>query len=503
VGYFFKEINNLWKKREKSTFALFFQVNDSTAWIKSPFLEPLQAFLHSLNNTPPSSLEKAMKRISHPLHLTACRNCPSMLNRKSAPVIHEVSHLTLPCPELVRLDNGIPLYVLDYPGQEIVKLEAVFRVGRPEEEKRLAARATSRLLREGTLQKTGAEIAEHLDFYGASVNIPTNLDTSSFSLFSVRKYAKEVIPTFAEMLQSPAFREDELENFRRTNIQELLVELEKGETVAYRKVTELIFGEHHPYGYNSMPEDYLAIQRSDLQQFYDTWYTPANCLLFASGRIDGEVLELINQHLGSVPQGARPSAPARRSPLPYLPVVPKKVAVPLPGSLQTAIKIGRRLFDRNHPDFNGLVILNTVLGGYFGSRLMTNVREKKGFTYNIYSTVDAYLQDGCMYIATEVSPEKSAAAVRAIFSEMKKLREKPIPEEELSMVRNYILGMLLNGLDGPINSSDMVRNQIVENQTPEMFEAMVQTVRNISGEDLQALAQQYLQPNDFWVVKVG
>jgi zinc protease len=150
----------------------------------------------------------------------------------------------------------------------------------------------------------------------------------------------------------------------------------------------------------------------------------------------------------------------------------------------------------------GLVVLNTVLGGYFGSRLMTNIREKKGFTYNIYSTVDAYSSDGCMYIATEVSPEKSATAVRAIFKEMKKLCEEPLPEEELSMVRNYILGMMLNGLDGPINSSDMVRNQIVENQSPEKFEALVQTVRGISAETLQHLAQQYLQPKDFWVVTV-
>jgi len=442
-----------------------------------------------------------------------------MINRKSAPDIYEVRHLTLPRPEVVLLDNGIQVYVLDYPGQEIVKVEAVFRAGRAEEEKRLASRATSRLLRDGTLQKSGAEIAEHLDFYGASMTVPTNLDTSSFVLFSLKKYAHEVIPTFAEMLQSPSFPEAELENFRRTSIQELTVELEKGETLAYRKVTELIFGEHHPYGYNSMPEDYMAIQRADLLHFFDTWYTPDNCLLFASGRIDEEILNLLNQNFGKQKRGHRESAhPPTASLLRVNPPTykvqhppsydkptgkPSTVRIPLANSLQSAIKIGRKLFDRNHPDFDGLVVLNTVLGGYFGSRLMTNIREKKGYTYNIYSTVDAYLRDGCFYIATEVSPEKSAAALRAIFREMKKLCEKPVPEEELSMVRNYILGMLLNGLDGPINSSDMVRNQIVENQSPEKFEELVQTVRNISAEALQALAQQYLQPKDFWVVTVG
>ncbi|MCC7466041.1 MAG: insulinase family protein [Saprospiraceae bacterium] len=423
-----------------------------------------------------------------------------MLNRKAAPLIHEVSHLSLPRPELVHLDNGIPVYVLDYPGQEIVKLEAVFRAGRPEEDKRLASRATSRLLRDGTLQKSGAALAEHLDYYGASLNVPTNLDTSSFILFSVKKYAAEVIPTFAEILLQPSFPEDELEIFRRTSIQELLVELEKGETVAYRKVTELIFGEQHPYGYNSMPEDYQAIQRADILDFYQKWYTPQNCLLFASGRIDKPTLDLINRELGQ----HKASAPPARKTFQHFAAHPngQKVRVALPGNLQTAIKIGRRLFDRHHPDFNGIVVLNTLLGGYFGSRLMTNIREKKGFTYNIYSTADAYLSDGCLYIATEVSPDKTASAIRAIFSEMKKLREKPVPEEELSMVRNYILGMLLNGLDGPLNSSDMVRNQIVENQSPEKFELLVQKVRSISANELQDLAQRYLQERDFWTVIV-
>lgn len=424
-----------------------------------------------------------------------------MLNRKSAPVIYEVRHLTLPRPEIVLLDNGIPVYVLDFPGQEIVKLEAVFRAGRAEEWKRLAARSTSRLLREGTMQKPGAEIAEHLDFYGASLTVPTNLDTSSFVLFSLKKYAHEVIPTFTEMLQSPSFPEDELENYRRTSIQELLVELEKGETVAYRKITELIFGENHPYGYNSMPEDYSAIQQADLRQFYDSWYRPSNCLLFASGRIDKDILDLLNQQFGQW-KSALTSPPASPPLQPSTFSAPTVVRMALPNSLQSAIKIGRKLFDRNHPDFNGMLVLNTVLGGYFGSRLMANIREKKGYTYNIYSTVDAYLRDGCFYIATEVSHDKAAAAVRAIFREMKKLCEKPVPEEELSMVRNYILGMLLNGLDGPINSSDMVRNQVVENQSPEKFDALVQTVRNISASKLQSLAQQYFQPKDFWTVIV-
>ncbi|HOY07144.1 MAG TPA: pitrilysin family protein [Saprospiraceae bacterium] len=422
-----------------------------------------------------------------------------MLNRKSPPAIFQVQNLLLPRPELVHLDNGIPVYILDFPGQEIVKIEAVFRAGRPEESKRLASRATAKLLREGTRTRSAAEIAEHVDYFGGSLNVPTNLDSSNVILFSLKKYIHELLPVFAEVLQEPSFPETELETFRRTSLQELQVDLEKVEVQAYRKVTELIFGENHPYGYNSVAEDYAALTRDDLVQHFNTWYTPSNCMLFASGRIDAPVRELLNRYFGQ-------NTTKGPTPLP-LPVAatskPHKEFIHQPESLQSAIKVGRRLFGRDHPDFNGIFVLNTILGGYFGSRLMTNIREKKGYTYNIYSTADAMLHDGCLYIATEVSKDKSAATLRAILAEMKKLREKPVLEDEMDMVRNYLLGMLLNGLDGPMNIADVVRSLVVEGLPWESYEALVQTIRHITPAELQELAQRYLRPEDFWIVTVG
>lgn len=422
-----------------------------------------------------------------------------MLNRKSPPAILQVQNLFLPRPEVVRLDNGVPVYVLDFPGQEIVKIEAVYRAGRPEEDKRLAARATSKLLREGTRTRTAAEIAEHVDYYGGSLGVPANLDTANVLLFSLKKYVHELIPVFAEVLQEPVFPESELETFRRTSLQELLVDLEKVEVLAYRKITEVIFGENHPYGYNSVAEDYAALTREDVVRHFNTWYAPGNCILFASGRIDASVLELLNKHFGQNAAPSRPPVPLPADP----PAKPGKIHISQPGSLQTAIRVGRRLFGREHPDFNGIFVLNTVLGGYFGSRLMTNIREKKGYTYNIYSTADAMLHDGCLYIATEVNKEKSAATLRAILAEMKKLREQPVSEDEMEMVRNYLLGMLLNGLDGPMNISDVVRSLVVEGLPWESYEALVQTIRDITPEALQDLARRYLQPEDFWIVTVG
>lgn len=430
-----------------------------------------------------------------------------MLNRREAPPVHPVNQLILPRPRLLQLDNGIPLYVLDYPGQEVLKVEAVFQAGRPQEQKRLQARATARMLREGTHQHSGAEIAEFFDYYGASLSIPANLDTSNFVLYSLSKYAGEVIPEFAEVLQQPSFPDSELDTYRRTSIQDLAVELEKVETVAYRKVTELIFGESHPYGYNSVESDYEAISRDDLLQFFQRWYRPEHCIVFASGKVDDAVISLLNRHLGRILPTSSSGVPPLAQDEPSWAATPapgrKRIHIPHPGSLQTAIKIGRRAFGRSHPDYNGLFVLNTVLGGYFGSRLMHKVREKQGFTYNIYSSLDAYQGDGCFYIATEVNTENTEAAIRSIKSEMKKLQEKPVDGEELVMVQNYLLGMLLNGLDGPMNTSDVVRGLVVEDLPWESFEQLVETIRTITPNQLQELAVRYLQPRDFWTVTVG
>lgn len=422
-----------------------------------------------------------------------------MLNRKIAPQILESVHLDLPEPQFLSLDNGIPVYVLDFPDQEIVKIEVVYRAGRPQENKRMVARACARLLREGTLQKTGAEIAEFFDFYGASLNTPNNLDTTNIVLFSLKKYAREVIPVMAEVLLQPAFPASELETFKRTSIQELLVDLEKVEILAYRKITELIFGEHHPYGYNSTPEDYQALDRNDLTAFYEQWFTPKNALIVASGRIDAEIIQLLNETIGQDRrEGRLPdfpfSAPA---------VLPGKTNIPQASSLQTAIKIGRNTFNRHHPDSHAFFVLNTILGGYFGSRLMTNIREKRGYTYNIYSSSDHYLHDGCFYIATEVNRDKATATVKQIYAELKRLREKPVDLHELHMVKNYLLGMILNGLDGPLNTSDVIRGLLVENQSKEHFEHMVNSIRNITPEIIQELANRYLKPEDLWIVTAG
>lgn len=422
-----------------------------------------------------------------------------MLNRKESPAIFEIRELPLPQPQLRLLDNGMPVYVLPYPGRQVLKVEVSYQAGRPEERKPMSSRATARLVSEGSLRRSSAEIAEWFDFYGSSFSNPTNLDTANFILFTMEKYAEAVLPVFAETLLEPVFPQFELQNFQETNIRELMVELDKVEVLAYRQITEAMFGPEHPYGYNSTPDAYRALTQADLQDFYQRWFTPANGMIFVSGEVTDRVLQLLNQTLGQTPARGQKPIFSWNNALPN----PARQHIAHPGALQTAIKIGRRMFNKKHPDYNGMYVLNTILGGYFGSRLMLNIREKRGYTYNIYSSLDAMMHDGYFYVATEVNSDKTQTTLKQIFREMRRLQEKAVPAEELGMVRNYLMGMLLNGLDGPLNSSDVVKSLIVEGLQAEHFNALANTILTITPEEIMQLAQRYFNPDDFWVVTVG
>jgi predicted Zn-dependent peptidase len=421
-----------------------------------------------------------------------------MLDRNTAPATQKVTELKIPNPSVHTLDNSIPVYETHMGTQDIVKLEILFHAGRPLEEKRLAARATAALLKEGTTKMSSAEIAEKIDFYGGTLNIPVNLDTSNVILYSLTKHFEKLLPIVSDMVTNPIFPEKELNAFCERNIQNLAVDLTRGDVVAYRKITEFIFSENHPYGYNSSEKSYRNLTREDLKKHFQKNYHSGNCRIFISGKTTGRHIDLLNTYLGKViPKGEKEEVVFAQ----YL-SIPKKVKIPHVESMQTAIRIGCKLFNRTHPDFNGLYILNTILGGYFGSRLMANIREDKGYTYNIFSSLDAMIHDGYFYIGTEVGNEFTKKTLVEIYREMDLLKEELVGEEELNMVRNYLLGNMLTMLDGPFNVADVVKTYVAENLPVSNFDTLTQTIKSITAETLRDLARKYFKSENMWEVIV-
>lgn len=421
-----------------------------------------------------------------------------MPNRRQSPPVHPIRSLSLPAVTEAILDNGLPIYCIADPKQEVLKLEWVFHAGRPYERAPMVARQTQLMLRAGSRQFSREQLAEKLDFLGSSVQFPFHLDTAQVAVYGLRKHLPQIIAIMADVLHDPAFGELELAQLTKRQEAQLEVELEKNEVVAYRQITELLFGTDHPYGYNSSREGYRAIQRKQLVAHYEELYHPGNTQLFVGGNIQASDIDLLNQFFGQQPTQTN----VRKPVLADYPALPDTAQV-ITGStgVQSAIRLGRRLFTRDHPDYAGLYVLNTVLGGYFGSRLMTNIREEKGLTYNVHSSLDMMHYDGMWLIACEVSPEHTPTALVEIEREMTRLQTENIPDKELDMVRNYLLGNMLTMLDGPLNSMDVILTLQTEGLDVAFFHHWVDTIIHITSDKLRRLANQYLQPHD-WVTLV-
>jgi zinc protease len=424
------------------------------------------------------------------------------LNRKTPPPIHQVTSLILPTPSLSRLDNGIAVYATRLGTQEILKIELIIRAGRPEENRRLASRMTARLLREGTPTYISAQIAEKMDFFAGTMQANAGMDTVNISLYCMKKHLPDLLPIVAEMIMAPTFPERELSIVADNNIQRLAVELSKTDVLAYRKITALLFGDNTAYGYNSTADDYRAISTADCRQFHSDYYTADRMTLFISGYFDDSTLRLLNQYLGQIPKATTPTK--KIGPLSITTKnAPQNVRLKHPESLQTAIRIGRQFGNRHHDDYNGFFMLNTILGGYFGSRLMSNIREDKGFTYNIHSSVDTMHHDGYFYIGSEVGNDVVDKTLVEIYKEMAILTNDLVGEEELSMVKNYLLGNMLNMIDGPFAVGDVVRTFITEGLPFDAWDSFVDKIRTIEAPEIRDLAQRYFKKEDFFEVIVG
>ena len=421
------------------------------------------------------------------------------INRTIAPPIHEVKTLVLPTPSVSRLDNDIPVYETRLGTQDIMKVELVFHAGRLFEHKRLVSRATSRQLREGTKSYTSAQLAEEIDFFAGTVQTPISLDTGSITLYCMTKHFPKLVPILAEMVQQPTFPQKELTTFVDNNIQSLAIDLTKNDVIAYRKITELIYGENHPYGYNSTPDDYRNLTPNDLKKHHTDLYTADNCHIFLSGKTDETILKLLNQYFGQHKTSAKNSPTSLDS----FKEIPKKIKIKTQDTVQAAIRIGRQFGNRTNPDFHGFTVLNTILGGYFGSRLMTNIREKKGYTYNIYSSVDIMMLDGYFCISSEVGNAFVKKAMTEIYRELEILQNDLVSDAELKMVQNYLLGNMLNMVDGPFAVSDIIRTLTTEGVALNNFQDLVETIKHITPQNLRDLAQKYFNREDMFEVIVG
>ncbi len=420
-------------------------------------------------------------------------------NFSSPPPIRPIREIILPEHTVRVYPNGLKLIVIHAGVHKVFRLETIFNAGRFYENKKLVAGTTLKMLKEGNTNFNAEQIADKIDFFGATLYTPSSLDVSGITLYGLNQHFTELLPLYASYVTSPIFPKKEFDEYIKERKQRLQVDVSKNDVVAYRTVTEAIYGQEHPYGYNSTKKLYNELHPQDLEEHFGQHYTAGNCTVIVSGYIEPDMIqELENEYFSRIPDGT--SVPHS---FPILPYEQRNQFITKENAVQTAIRIGSRIVDKNHPDYMGLYFLNVILGDYFSSRLMMNIREDKGYTYNIYSMLDMMKHDGMFLIATETANEYTRPLLKEIGYEFDRLKQEPIPNEELEMARNFTLGTLLSALDGPFNAADIIKGLYVEDLDANYFYSLVNTIKSIQNNELAELAQKYLDLDNMFTVMVG
>lgn len=422
-----------------------------------------------------------------------------MANGDFQPLIQEVRHLELPAYETHKLANGMTLYTLVGGSEPVMKLEIVFRAGAWHEQKPGVAEVMAGLLSEGTQNLASADLAEYIESRGATLQTRGGVDTVRVRLYSLTRFLPELLQILTDIINIPLFDENELKVYTENRVERLMIDLKKNEVLAYRYLTEAMYGRSHPYGRSVKPSDYLEITTDDLRHHHRDHIHPDHAMIFASGSLGAKEVDLLHHTIGQwIPQHSN-NHPTQASPLHESMYGFHEVDGPQ--SHQAAIRIGRALFPQNHPDYPGMYVLNTILGGYFGSRLMTEIRENQGLTYGIYSSVDSFSKHGCFYISTETATANTEKVIDSVQNEIKRLKREPIQPEELRMARNYMMGHLMTQLDGSFSSMDYIKSMKIEHLENEHFNHLIRTLQDISPGSLMDLANKYFGPEE-WVTIV-
>jgi predicted Zn-dependent peptidase len=342
------------------------------------------------------------------------------------------------------------------------------------------------------------QIAEELDYAGAYFEVVSDRDFATFTIYFPKKSAEKVMPVVAKLFTEAVFPKDKIEILTNNMRKNLAINMEKTSYLAHSHFIARVFGEKHPYGVSLQFTDIEALKREDIVDFYQQHFHAGNIRLFVAGNMDADFVNLINNSLGQITY----NQPNKQVAVALNPSE-GKFFVEKENAVQSSVCIGKRLFTHQHEDWINMYVLNTVLGGFFGSRLMTNIREEKGLTYGIYSRMQSFQLDGLFMIRADINKELIQQAVNEIYKEIELLQKELVSQEELELVKNYLYGSMLHNFDGVFSQIDRTIRTSDYNLPADYWTTYMEIVRNITPNILLELARKYLDINSMMEVVSG
>jgi zinc protease len=416
-----------------------------------------------------------------------------------APLPQPITRARFSAPEQLTLDNGVPVYLVGGAAESIVRIEAVFPAGRRWEHSPGVSAAAGRLMSEGAAGLSGADIAETVERYGATLKVRGGYDYINLQLHGLNRHLPHLLPVVQGLVQQASYPEKEVANYIRNNRQKLRIREQKVDYLADNAMREALFGARHVYGYKMESETFAALTRQSLLEHHRRTVAAGRPFVIAAGQTGADVLHFLREAFGQAPC-AEPALPPQTAPAPR---AERIWHMTRSGSVQSALRFARPIMAKTHADYPDFFVLNTIFGGYFGSRLMSNIREDKGYTYGIYSGMTHLHDSAYLYISSEVGSHVCQAAIGEVYAEMQRLREEPVSGQELELVRNYLAGTILGSIDGPFRSADTVRGIVQAGLSMDFVQQLVDALQGVSPRRLQELANQYLSPDELHEVVVG
>ncbi len=420
---------------------------------------------------------------------------------RDIPEIKAMDMQNIKLPQKVVLSNGVPLYMINEGVREVVRLDLLFRGGYAIQDKPLQAMFTNRMLREGSGVLSAVAVSQKLDSCGAWIETYSSQNCNHITLYTLRKHLPELLKMLAEIVKNPAFPQKNLDVVRRANKSHFLINSRKVDVVAQRYFEKAIWGGEHKFGRLVCAEDYDAVTADLLSEYYKKVYGSRNCTIFLSGKFDDDTVDEVNAYFGNERWGN--SSSVKIEDRPPLSPVRGRVNVEVDDTMQSGIKIGAMSVDSLHPDFYTLKYLSVLLGGFFGSRLMSNVRERNGFTYHIEADLSAYGSRNAFSVTSEAANEYVQPLIEEVYNEFRRLQTEPVSCEEMEKLRNCTLGELCREYESVLARADVFINTWLSGETFDGVNKYLEVVRTASSDDFMRLACKYLLSENMVEVVAG
>lgn len=414
------------------------------------------------------------------------------MNRAIAPEIHNFGVLTFPEVNTTVLTNGITLHTISGGESEVNRITITLPGGEAESPAPGVSTMALAMLLEGSKSHSSNEIANILEYNGAWTNTGVSTHHSSLTLYSLNDRLEAIIGLLNEIITEPAFPDEALAMVKKRLTAKVEINREKVTYHSGVAMKKMMYGANQPLAYVDTPESIASITSDMLSDFHFSRLDTRNIHIFLSGKLSDRILTLVESTFSGIRSDAL--FPIKRLTFPEF-VSPQTISIDRPESLQNSIVMAIPAVGRVDSDFVPLRAAVTTLGGYFGSRLMTNIREEKGLTYGISASLLGYKDKSFIYIATQTDCTKTDIVIKEVYNEIERMKdESTYTADEIDRIRQFQMSNLASALDSPFTIMDLYQTRIVAATPPDYFDAQQTTAHNLSPQLLASMAQKYFNP---------